>query len=82
MITSLPAGCTLAGGVVTCDLGTLEPGESRVLTAEGRVYADLADGTVIRNCTSVYSTTTSPDLAGAQSCATTVVRRPFVPVTG
>jgi uncharacterized repeat protein (TIGR01451 family) len=83
-VTSLPSGCTLAdGGGVTCELGTLAAGETRQLTMHGRVFADLADGTVIRNCASVYTTTTSPDLAGAQSCVTTLVSRtPFIPVTG
>jgi len=81
-ITSLPSGCALAGGTVTCDLGTLAAGETRVLTAEGRVFADLPDGRVIKNCAAVYTTTSDEDLAASQSCVNTVVRRPFVPVTG
>jgi hypothetical protein len=69
---------------VTCDLGTLAAGETRVLTAEGRVSAGLPDGSAIKNCASVYSTTTDTDLPASQSCVNTVVRRPaeFVPVTG
>lgn len=84
-ITSLPSGCTAADGMVTCDLGTLRPGETRLLTAEVRVNGDLADGTVLKNCAAVYTTTTSTDLEYAQSCVNTVVRTPappFVPVTG
>lgn len=83
--TSLPGGCTAADGMVTCDLGTLRPGETRVLTAEVRVNADLTDGTVIKNCAAAYTTTSSTDLADAQSCVNTVVIRPttpFLPVTG
>ena len=85
-ITSLPAGCALAGGTITCDLGRLAPGETRVLTGEGRVFANLPDGRVIRNCAAVYTTTSDQDLAASQSCVNTVVHRPaqqkFVPVTG
>jgi uncharacterized repeat protein (TIGR01451 family) len=84
MITSLPASCTLGGGTITCDLGTLGPGETRVLSGDVRVYPNLPDGTGIRNCAAVYTTTSDQDLAASQSCVNTVVRRPaeFVPVTG
>ena len=82
MITSLPADCTLAGGTITCDLGTLAPGETRVLSGDVRVYANLPDGTGIRNCAAVYTTTSDQDLAASQSCVNTVVSRPFLPVTG
>ena len=81
-VTSLPAGCALAGGTVTCDLGTMAAGETRVLIAEGRVFASLPDGRVIRNCAAVYTTTSDQDLAASQACVNTVVGRPFVPVTG
>jgi uncharacterized repeat protein (TIGR01451 family) len=73
-ITSLPSGCTVSSGTVTCDLGTLEPGETRKLTIEVRVRAGVDPGTVIGNCADAYSTTSSPDLANSQSCASTVVR--------
>jgi uncharacterized repeat protein (TIGR01451 family) len=84
-ITSLPPGCTLASSAVTCDLGTMAPGETKTLTVEVRVGTDVPDAAVIGNCAAVYSTTSSPDLAGAQSCVNTLVLRPappFVPVTG
>ncbi len=70
---------------MTCHLGTLAAGETRVLTAEGRVFAGLSDGRVIKNCAAVYTTTSDEDPAASQACVNTVVRRParkFVPVTG
>jgi uncharacterized repeat protein (TIGR01451 family) len=82
-ITSLPPGCTLASGTVTCDLGTLAPGETKTLSVQVRVGSGVPDATVIGNCAAVYSTTSSPDLDNAQSCVITLVRVPsFFPVTG
>jgi uncharacterized repeat protein (TIGR01451 family) len=83
-IESLPSGCSIAAGGVTCVLGTLAAGETRRLTIEVRVRDDVAHHTVIGNCAAVYSTTDDldPDLDNAQSCVNTIVSRPFVPVTG
>jgi uncharacterized repeat protein (TIGR01451 family) len=81
-ITSLPSGCTVTDGTVTCDLGAMAAGETRVLTAEVRVFANVPDGRVIKNCASAYTTTSDPDLTASQSCVNTVVTRKFVPVTG
>ena len=83
-IMSKPSECTVAAGTVTCALGTIAAGETRVLRATARVNDDVANGTVLGNCAPAYSPTENPDIAHAQSCVNTVVIRPTptVPVTG
>jgi len=72
-ITSLPAGCTASDGTVTCELGTLAAGDTRVLTITGRVNRGI-DGVVIPNCAQVYSDTFDPHPANNESCVNTIVR--------
>lgn len=86
-ITSMPSVCTLAGGTVTCRLGTLAPGQTVALRATIRINGDVAANTVLGNCAAAYGSTENPDIEHAQSCVNTIVVRkaakpPFVPVTG
>jgi uncharacterized repeat protein (TIGR01451 family) len=81
-IASLPRGCALAGHVVTCALGTIPAGAARSLTIRVRAGDVAGTDTVLRNCGNVYSSTYSLNLEHAQACATTIVRGPFIPVTG
>jgi uncharacterized repeat protein (TIGR01451 family) len=78
----LPSGCTLAGRTVTCALGTVPSGVTRRLTIRVLVDATAGNGTMLRNCADVYSPTDTLNIDHAQACATTIVRAPFLPVTG
>jgi uncharacterized repeat protein (TIGR01451 family) len=78
-VTSVPDGCTAAGGTVTCDAGTLAPGETKVFTITVRVNDNDPPGTVIENCAKASSDTASPDTTGTQSCTDTTID-PVVPV--
>ena len=78
-VTSVPSGCSVTSGTVTCAAGTLAAGETRVYDITATVNADVAAGTVIRNCASVSSSTSNPDPLGTTSCADTYVDPP-VPV--
>jgi len=75
-ITSLPSGCALGARTLICTLGTLAAGETRHLTIEARARADVRPPRVIGNCAAIYTTTHNLDLRRAQSCVTTIVRRP------
>ncbi len=79
-ITSVPGECTVAAGTVTCQLGTLFPGQSKDLTIEARVNHHVSPVTFIGNCASVDSTTLDPDVSTHTSCVTTVVVPPANPV--
>jgi uncharacterized repeat protein (TIGR01451 family) len=79
-ITSVPRECTVAADTVTCQLGTLSPGESKDLTFAARVNHHVSPITFIGNCASVYTTTPDPDPSDHQSCVTTVVVPPADPV--
>jgi uncharacterized repeat protein (TIGR01451 family) len=72
-VTSPPKGCSSAGGTVTCDVGTLAAGSTKVFTITARVSADAAANTVIRNCGSVDSITSNPNMTLTQSCVTTTI---------
>ncbi|PSL00051.1 putative repeat protein (TIGR01451 family) [Murinocardiopsis flavida] len=54
-IEDLPAECPPSGLTITCALGTLEPGESDTFTVTMSVNSDVAPGTTIENCATVYT---------------------------
>jgi uncharacterized repeat protein (TIGR01451 family) len=77
-IDSYPCGNT--GLTVTCDVGTMTPGQTRFFRITVTVNPDLPAGTVITNCASVDTGTrpeTNPD--NNQSCVDTIVD-PVTPV--
>jgi uncharacterized repeat protein (TIGR01451 family) len=74
-VTGMPAGCSLGGRLLTCDIGTLAGHTTRTFTITGMAGDDLADGTVVENCGVVYA-----DLANAASCASTTVESRVIPV--
>ena len=81
-VVSLPSGCALAGDTVTCALGTLPAGAARRLIVRLRAGAATGNGRVLSNCADAYSPTDTLNINHAQACATTIVRTPFLPVTG
>ena len=70
-ITDYPCGNT--GLTVTCDLGTMAPGETRTFTLPVTVNPSVPEGTVISNCAVVYTGTMDTDTANNQSCTQTTV---------
>jgi uncharacterized repeat protein (TIGR01451 family) len=72
-ITGLPVECPASGLSITCPLGTLGPGESKTLTITVRADSDLADGTVITNCATVYTGSREVDTGNNHSCTSTTV---------
>ncbi|WP_432572964.1 DUF7507 domain-containing protein [Kineococcus sp. SYSU DK005] len=61
----VPGGtCTTAAGAVTCDLGTLAPGQQRTLALTGTVPADTAPGTRQSLTASLAAAAQDPDTAG------------------
>jgi uncharacterized repeat protein (TIGR01451 family) len=79
-VRSVPGGCAVSAGAVTCKLGTLHAGQTRHLTIKVKVRHGLRGGTVIGNCADIYSTTADPDLDDNQSCLSTSVGVPPPPV--
>jgi uncharacterized repeat protein (TIGR01451 family) len=77
-VSSAP-GCTVSGGVVTCQVGALAVGSTRVFTITVLVSPTLPAGTTITNCGSISTTTADLDSSNNQSCDSTVVNPP-VPV--
>ena len=77
-ITSYPCGNT--GLTVTCQIGTMTPGETRVYELTVKVNNDVPAGTVITNCATVDTGTrpeTNPD--NNSSCTDTYID-PVTPV--
>jgi uncharacterized repeat protein (TIGR01451 family) len=72
-VTSPPKGCSLAGGTVTCNIGTLAAGAAKTFSFSVRVNADAAANTVIRNCGSIDSVTANPNNGNTTSCVSTTV---------
>jgi uncharacterized repeat protein (TIGR01451 family) len=63
-VGSLPPGCTLRVGTITCRAGTLRVGQAKTFDFTAAVASDLDQGTLIANCATVRS---SPSLAAAIS---------------
>ncbi len=59
--------------VVTCSLGSLDPGGAIVVTLTVRVKASVPNGTVINQVAAVSSTSTDPNLANNGASASTTV---------
>jgi uncharacterized repeat protein (TIGR01451 family) len=78
-VISLPAGCTEAGGTVTCAAGTLAVGASRSFTVTVQVNPGVS-ATVIPNCAQDHTSTADPNLTNNQACVNTVVG-PVIPTT-
>ncbi|HEY7812051.1 MAG TPA: DUF11 domain-containing protein, partial [Nakamurella sp.] len=70
-ITSYPCGNT--GLTVSCDAGTLGPGESHTYTITATVNSGVAAGTVIPNCAVVYTGSRETNTDNNQSCINTTV---------
>ncbi len=79
-VTSVPGGCTVTAGTVTCRLGDLAPGETRHLTIKVRVNPGVGADTAIRNCADAYSPTADADTDDSQSCVQTLVAVPTADV--
>ncbi len=61
--SSASAGCSEAGGTVTCDLGDLAAGADRDIEIVGEISCALADGSILSNTASTISDTVDPDLS-------------------
>jgi uncharacterized repeat protein (TIGR01451 family) len=72
-ITDLPAECPASGLTVSCDLGTLSPGETRTFTFTVTVNSSVAEGTVIQNCATVNVGKPDVNPDNNTSCADTTV---------
>jgi uncharacterized repeat protein (TIGR01451 family) len=76
IITHAPSGCTSAAHTVTCVLGTLKVGASRIITLTTRVAPDAEAGTLTGNCATAVSDTLDPDQGSSHSCAETIIAAP------
>ncbi|MDT0303211.1 COG1361 S-layer family protein [Streptomonospora wellingtoniae] len=72
-IESLPGRCPPSGLAISCDLGTLAPGDAVELEVTVSVNPGVAPGTEIVNCATVYTGSRESDTGNNDSCATTVV---------
>ncbi|MEL4319681.1 hypothetical protein WJX64_11765 [Leifsonia sp. YIM 134122] len=68
---SATAPCTAAAGVVTCDLGTLDPGEEPDLTVTVQVGGNVNIRTLLSNTATVASSTADPSQANNSATAVT-----------
>jgi uncharacterized repeat protein (TIGR01451 family) len=78
-VTGVPAGCTLAGQLLTCEVGTLPAGETRIFRITAVAGQDVQPGRVIENCGTTYSATPDTDYMNNASCVHTTVEQPAVP---
>jgi uncharacterized repeat protein (TIGR01451 family) len=69
--------CSEAGGLVTCELGTVGAGESETVWIWVRVDAELADGAEVGNAAGAASDTEDPDGVGPGATVTTTVEQPI-----
>ncbi|SFD95352.1 conserved repeat domain-containing protein [Actinopolyspora alba] len=72
-IESASSVCDSGGLTVTCPLGTLEPGQSEVVTIMLSVTPDVPVGTVIPNCAEMYTGTRQTTTEDDRSCVETNV---------
>jgi uncharacterized repeat protein (TIGR01451 family) len=79
-ITGLPPECPASGLTVTCNLGTLGPGETRTFTFTVKANPGIAGGTPIPNCAvvDVGKPDTVPD--NNISCLNTIVGSGSLPI--
>src|SRR5207245_509124 len=76
LTATTPSGCTQGGGVITCEIGTLLPGQTASRTVTATVSSTAPAGPVT-NTACVHATTGETDPNTADNCAqaTTVVTR-------
>ncbi len=67
------AGCQVSGQNVTCNLGTVNGGQTRTFQIVVRIGAAVAPGTQVSNTASVTSTTPDPNAANNGAQATFIV---------
>ncbi|MFI6519094.1 COG1361 S-layer family protein [Spirillospora sp. NPDC050679] len=72
-IVDLPPECPASGLTVTCPLGTLGPGETKVLTFTVKVDHGVGQGTAIQNCAMVYTGSRETNMDNNKSCMGTTV---------
>jgi uncharacterized repeat protein (TIGR01451 family) len=74
-VSSVPGTptCTPSGGTVTCNMGTLAPSGTALVTITGAVASGTANGTMLTNTSSVSSTTPDPNAADNTDSDTTTV---------
>jgi uncharacterized repeat protein (TIGR01451 family) len=72
-ITGLPDECPPSGLTITCDLGTLKPGEEVELVFVVEAGSDLPEGTSIDNCATVYTGSRETETGNNDSCAETAI---------
>ena len=65
--SSMPTGCKVASGVVTCEAGTLEPGHTKAFQIEVQLAPGLTG--VISNTVRAESTTPDPEPANNEATA-------------
>jgi len=76
------AGCSEAGGVVTCDLDDVAAGDTVEITIIVEVDCALADGAILTNTVSVTATTPDPAEANNSTTEQTTVSNPPPMITG
>ncbi|MGI5169645.1 COG1361 S-layer family protein [Spirillospora sp. CA-253888] len=72
-IVDLPAECPASGLTVSCPLGTLGPGETKVFTFTVKVNDGVGEGTAIQNCAMVYTGSRETNMDNNKSCVGTTV---------
>jgi Bacterial Ig-like domain (group 3)/Domain of unknown function DUF11 len=75
------AGCSLAAGVVVCDLGTLAPGASASVTIAATL-SDSSDATSVSNTVTVSADGNDRNPANDSASATTIVTQLGCPFAG
>ena len=76
------AGCSEAGGVVTCDLADVAAGDAVEITIIVEVDCALADGAILTNTVSVTAATPDPTQANNSATEQTTVSNPPPMITG
>jgi uncharacterized repeat protein (TIGR01451 family) len=67
------APCQVASSVVTCQLGTLAPGETRVISIRVSVPPGAPAGGTVENCGEALTTTAESGYGDNRSCSATVI---------
>lgn len=68
-----PEGCTTEGRTLTCEIGSLAPGETRTYTVTATVAPGAANGQALTNCASSDTSTPETDETNNESCVQTIV---------
>ena len=68
-----PAGCTLDGRALTCEVGTLAASQTRVFTVTGTVAGGTAEGTAVMNCAAATTSTPVTNSEESTSCTQAIV---------